>query len=645
VSSFTEAVAKRADVTLQRASAVMEELGIVLQPQPAAPVSLKVTRIAFTGTKTPSDEPPAPVDVDYSFETGLTAVTSERNLVGKSTVLWLIRWALTGRRPSDLADDVREWLDEVTVEGVVGTETFIVHWSLRDGTTDAGSLTTSDAAGTSFTGQSGFEEAMGAFMLDRLRLSPTPWWRSQRGGKAGEGAVSHHGWPSYFPALLVRGDQVGVLLGENFEAGQAIILLQVFLGLPWALTHQSASTALKDYAHQQEAANRRARDDAKVRTALVAPARKRLGAIVSELATLEGAVGAVSPDEADRRVHAFATSSAAVADAAEQLARTQRDLEVALADADELTKQLAALREDAVIVPLIGRVEPISCPRCTTEIAAERRAEAKSGHCMVCDVSLQAAESEAAAVNEAAELAGKAQQAVGDATAAHSAAQAAYATAQAATEAARTEVDAVTKASQTTARARELHLERARLEGRVEQAETVAVAPPQEDDRQAVIAAARAEADRRRSEAAKNLLDELGKEIVYVAHRFGFEQLEVASPKLNASLALRVAGKDSSFGRRSPGEKLRLKLAMVIALLRVGERLGIGRHPGLVLVDSPGGEEMVDLDVGNVLKELDDLCKELPQLQVVCATARADDVRALLAGQRIIHGEDWGPVW
>lgn len=90
---------------------------------------------------------------------------------------------------------------------------------------------------------------------------------------------------------------------------------------------------------------------------------------------------------------------------------------------------------------------------------------------------------------------------------------------------------------------------------------------------------------------------------------------------------------------------MRLKLALVIALLRVGERLGIGRHPGLLLVDSPGGEEMVELDIGNVLKELDDLCKELPQLQVVCATARAEDVRALLPDERIIHGEDWIDVW
>lgn len=645
MSSFTEAVAKCAGVTPERASQVMDEMGIVLQPQPAAPVPLKVTRIAFTGTKTPSGEDPEPFSLDYSFEAGLTAVTSEKNLVGKSTILWLIRWALTGRRPSDLADDVREWIDEVTVEGVIGTESFVVHWTLRHGATNEGSLTTSDGTDSSFTGQPGFDETMGAFMLDRLRLSPTPWWKSQRGGDAGEGVVSHHGWPSYFPALLVRGDQVGVLLGENFEGGQAITLLQVFLGLPWALTHQSASTALKDFSHKQEAANRRAREDAKARDVVLKPTRDRLEAITRELSSLASAPGAVSPDEADARVQAFTRSSAAVATAAEELAQAQQNLEVVRADADELAKQLSALREDAVIVPLIGRVRPVACPRCTTEIAEERRAEEERGHCMVCDVPIEAPESEAAVINEAAELAKAAQDAVEAATAAHSAAQAVYANAVAANERARSDVDAVTKASQATARARELDMERARLEGRVEQAQTVALAPPEEDDRQAVIACAGEEAERRRAQAANNLLEELGKEIVYVAHRFGFSQLEEASPKLNATLAMRVAGNDSSFGRRSPGEKLRLKLALVIALLRVGERLGIGRHPGLLLVDSPGGEEMVELDVGNVLKELDDLCREIPQLQVVCATARADDVRALLPGERIIHGEDWIEVW
>jgi hypothetical protein len=645
MSSFSEVVAICADATPERAGQVMDEMGIVLQPQPAAPVPLKITRIAFSGTKAPSGADPEPFDVDYSFEDGLTAVTSEKNLVGKSTILWLIRWALTGRRPADLADDVREWIEEVTVEGVVGTECFVVHWTLRDGATHDGSLTTSDGAGSSFSGQPGFAEAMGAFMLDRLRLSPTPWWKSQRGGSAGEGAVSVHGWPSYFPALLVRGDQVGVLLGENFEGGQAVTLLQVFLGLPWALTHQSASTVLKDLSHKQEAANRRARDDAKARDTVLKPTRDRLAAVTRELSSLASSPGAVSPDDADARVQAFATSAAAVATAAEQLAQAQQDLEVARADADELTKQLSALREDAVIVPLIGRVSPVACPRCTTEIAEERRAEEKSGNCMVCDVRIEAPESEAAAIGEAAGLAKAAQGAVETTIAAYAAAKAVHAAAVAANEEARSNVDAVSKAAETTARTRALQIERARLEGRVEQAGTVALPPAEEDDRQAVIDCARAEAERRRAEAAKNLLEELGKEIVYVAHRFGFSQLEDASPKLNASLAMRVAGKDSNFGRRSPGEKLRLKLAMVIALLRVGERLGIGRHPGLLLVDSPGGEEMVELDVGNVLKELDDLCKELPHLQVVCATARADDVRALLPDERIIHGPDWIEVW
>jgi hypothetical protein len=645
VSSFTEAVATRASVSPERAAQVIDEMGIVLQPQPAAPIPLRVTRIAFTGTKALTGEDPKPIHVDYAFETGLTAVTSEKNLVGKSSILWLIRWALTGRRPSDLADDVREWIDQVTLEGVVGTERFVIHWSLRDGATDAGSLTTSDGASTSFIGQSGFEEAMGAFMLDRLRLSPTPWWKTQRGGAANEGAVSHHSWPSYFPALLIRGDQVGVLLGESFEAGQAITLLQVFLGLPWALTYQSASTALKDFAHKQEAANRRAHDDAKARGAVVKPMRDRLAAINIELASLASAPGAVSPEDADARVQAFTKSSAALAAAAEQLAKTRQDLEVVRADAGELAKQLRALREDAVIVRLIGRVRPVACPRCATEIAEDRRAEEMSGHCMVCDVPIEAPESEAAAVDAAADLAKAAQEAVEVQSAAHAATKAVYTNALSANQKARADVDAVTTASQAIARARVLQIEQARLEGRIEQAETVAVAPSETDDRQAVVAAARTEAERRRADAAKNLLEELGREILYVAHRFGFSLLEEASPKLNASLAMRVAGQDSSFGRRSPGEKLRLKLAMVIALLRVGERLGIGRHPGLLLVDSPGGEEMVELDVGNVLKELDDLCKEIPQLQVVCATARADDVRALLPDERIIHGEAWIEVW
>jgi hypothetical protein len=194
---------------------------------------------------------------------------------------------------------------------------------------------------------------------------------------------------------------------------------------------------------------------------------------------------------------------------------------------------------------------------------------------------------------------------------------------------------------------RDLETAIARLEGRLAQAEEPPAAPERDDleTRTRVVSAARAEAEGRRSEASQALIDSLGQEVADLGRRFGIPNLESARPRLNASLALTIGGAPSNFSSRAPGERLRLRLATVIALLRVGERLGVGRHPGLLLIDSPGGEEMVEGDVAAILGELETVCHELPTLQIVCATARAAQVRNALPEDRIIRGRDYGEVW
>jgi len=196
------------------------------------------------------------------------------------------------------------------------------------------------------------------------------------------------------------------------------------------------------------------------------------------------------------------------------------------------------------------------------------------------------------------------------------------------------------------AETRELETTIARLEGRLEQ--PVLVAPDEDEEREtayAVVSAARQEAEERRREASTDMLAQLGEEIVELGKAFGIQNLESASPTLGAQLRLRIGDTESSFSSRTGGERLRLRLATVIALLRVGQEQGVGRHPGLLLIDSPGGEEMVEGDVAAVLREVVAVCEQLPDLQLICATARAAEVREVVPDDQIIHGPDDAEVW
>ena len=210
---------------------------------PSSRVDLRVRRLAFTGEKKLRDQEPVAVDFEWEFDDGLTAITSEHNLRGKSTLLWLIRWGLTGERPDLITPDTRAWIDRVSLEAEVDGVGFTVSWTVEANGVSGG-LAVGNQAAQPFATHVEFAQLMNSFMLDRLRLRTYRTWKSNPGGGDDDGSSGEHGWNSQFHALLVRGEKVGVVLGEHTTDGQAQMLLQIFLGLPWAYTAKSSAAAL-----------------------------------------------------------------------------------------------------------------------------------------------------------------------------------------------------------------------------------------------------------------------------------------------------------------------------------------------------------------------------------------------------------------
>jgi hypothetical protein len=137
----------------------------------------------------------------------------------------------------------------------------------------------------------------------------------------------------------------------------------------------------------------------------------------------------------------------------------------------------------------------------------------------------------------------------------------------------------------------------------------------------AILKAALNEAESRRNAEQGGLLTAVSDRIYELARSFGLDELE--STRLNGAVQLRVrkGGEDTSYSKCTSGEKLRLKVATIVALLQVGRRTGIGRHPGLLFIDSVGAEEMGDTDLKSMLSSLRDLADEGPQLLIASARA------------------------
>ena len=331
--SFAEAVAERAGYDRATVQSVLDAYGIEPQPTAAAPVSLQVTRVRFAGVKRRGGREDESFDFQPELTPGLWAVTSEPNLAGKSSVLLVIRWALTGR--SHLTDDVHSWISTVELEGRVGDESFSVRFTNEEGQL-SGELRVGDTRVASFDAST-FEEVMDSFFLDRLRLDPTPFWQARGGGGETEGDRRRFGWTAYFPALHLPADNPGVLLGDQVQGGQPGALMQLFLGLPWALTHASARVASNSLRMSRSAHQRRQMEDTQAREATLAPLRQELEATRQRLVELREARAPVSAEEADARLTAFARALGDQRQAQERLGGAQAAVQLTEGDLDEAT--------------------------------------------------------------------------------------------------------------------------------------------------------------------------------------------------------------------------------------------------------------------------------------------------------------------
>lgn len=127
----------------------------------------------------------------------------------------------------------------------------------------------------------------------------------------------------------------------------------------------------------------------------------------------------------------------------------------------------------------------------------------------------------------------------------------------------------------------------------------------------------------------------------------GFPGLEDVT--LDAQLRPRISQnhKVYDFDELSPGEKVRFVLAFYLALAIVtAEDLEVGAHPGLLLVDSPGKEEMVAGDfeaVVNLLSQIEG--RHAGSIQVVVATSIPAIRGATQVSKQYFVADDDEPVF
>jgi len=620
---WIQSIADRAKKDVCQVESLLASRHIVPTPVLASPRRLMLVEIAFSGVKDGvSDDGP----FEFRWEglgNGLWAMLTDQNLRGKSSIMEMVRWLIRGKPSSNLQDDVRRWvhgarlrflLDDVEHEVCAQTKGSV-----------SGSLKRLSSSGSehstlaTFSSESEFEEVMADFFMRALAMDAiTNWRESSNDEKAGQTIT--HGWVAFSGAMFI-GTNYDVLLGDMpVETGLSARLMQMYLGLPWVSTLAAAKSAQKSVLNAADQKSRQRAVSQKVKqvrvdnlSADLAAKRDDLSRIPSDK-SVRDTLSALNIEYADTKRQELA-----------MLKRLEREVAALLqvdAAYQEARRDLQTHLDSMAAGAVFRILDPTCCPRCDHSIGEAKKKQEKLTHCCsVCGESISTSED---ADLMKIELEGRVKAmkaALDNATLNQQDAQVKLTILQKSIDKFQDQIEENTAKLGSFERRQELMMAIAVLDGRLQEA---AFVPEPDNDINddgdlMILNAIVTETNERVNIQREGLLKDVSARLVQYAQRFGMHNLSEASLKGNANLYLVKGGAPTSYSKVTEGEKLRLKVATILAMIEVAEQRGIGRHPGLLMIDSPASQEVSPEDVDQLITGLQLISQELPHFQVFVA--------------------------
>ncbi|MDG9679079.1 hypothetical protein [Micromonospora sp. DH14] len=663
-SDLLTSIATAAEVPENVASEVLAEADVSLKRPLPAHRSLVAHRLFVSGVKSGTENgTDGPFERDIPLGPGAWAVASRNNSAGKSSLMWALTWALRGDEDDlYLRTDTRRWFRYIRVDAEISGVPVSFRIRQDEHGLCEGILLTADVIGqlTGLEGESqsgpgvrvvetvesrvAYTSMVSRFMMQRLGLRPLQMFSSDAGApdEAGErdGSVQVHGWPAYFSVIALASASDSILFGRTAIGQLPTRLMQVFLDVPFTTDWMTADISAKDSRQASRHVIRRSKADAAAREQRWQPLQEGLARAQSNLEQ----VRAARPN-LPARIAAVEDTSRTLLALKTRLGRAKATAEEARQARIQDERSVRRASESAAARSLFAALDPHACPRCEASISDERRSREDSHHrCAVCANPLQVEsvdEDEREAV-----LSGLRKRLAASQDAERAAKTAVSALERQLAEAQAAAGNAVAAAEQEQgqtayfAELRDAEAHVARLKGALDVVSQLGQTPTLDDAAERVLAAAAAILKDLASSTTRDLLVELNQQIVTLARELGVTNLR--SVKLDLAGRVNVMKSDNtrptSFSKLSPGERLRLRIAVIVSLIRVGREHGIHSHPGLLVIDSPADVEIVKGDMKILLEQLRSLGQD-EGLQVVIATMH-EAVWDVFPGERLIVGTD-----
>lgn len=605
--------------------------------------SLTLKRVLFRGTKH---------DEEKQFEflwdglgNGIWGLLTDNNSKGKSSILGLVRGALRGELPgSRLKQDVWGWLSEFELDFLIDEHVHRIRLTKPAGATEAAAAVATLSRfddGRELVIKRGipddaFGKAVDSLFMDELGFSRVRAYRAK------EGEAAEHGWPSMCASLFITGPG-NTLFGDTAQDAVHLRLIQLFIGLPWVTTYTCASTSLKAVSARlaKETAGKTDRVAGRIEV-LKKQIRELEVKLKNEpdLTKLRADLPRLDKELVERRREAEAAAALFIE------RKTQHD-DAKIARSEARRKLLQA-KDDADARLVFKRLKPTCCPACASEFEKGRFAATDTTKCGLCGKE----EDEVGSTEELiAELETEAAETLAAQKAAEKAAGAAKDASEAAAAASKDvtrQIEEVQAELQKGSAADGIRLDIAKLDARIEELElasgpSVDIEPIRQEE--AILSAAEKVTKSLFEDLQTEILKEVSAALMKFSVAFGVKNLQSMTLNGAGHLKIEQGGQTTFFSKLNPGERLRVRIAAALAVLKVAELRGHGRHPGLIVLDSPAAQEMSHQDFAAVVESVVAAAYEFPDVQILVGAVNRQELLSFVPRERRRHAEGDNPLF
>jgi len=650
--SWIKAIAEDAGVAEREVAMAMLKFGVKAQTTPPRAKSLRFDSIEIKGIRAESERD-GPFELSWDgLGTGIWAVMSERNLRGKSSLLNLLQASIRGEFPGKVKKDVWKWLESVVVTYSIDNVLHRTEIHKAAGEEDAarGQATLSRYAGdgawtTLYAGDGGegLKSQTETLMMKELDFPIIYAHNKTTGGHP-------HGWPLIASTLFLSSMTEGkALFGDLHIDGIPLRLLQLFIGLPWVSTYSAALTAQKQMEQSQ----------------VTRPNQSGMSAILTERllgveAELEAAkkIGTARNGRAAKRLELAQLDNQAAIDRkdaidAKNALETITSTVVSVSTSyDEARRRLKQLEDEQSAGYSFRKLSPSCCPACEAafDTAKAVAVPVPVGTCGLCknDLPLEADNLDSDRIEQARQLVEELSTSLQIAKATFKASEKAAGAAASRWKDGQEQIAMVQASIDSLPADAELIV--IQLEAQAKQLREMVsalAAPLDEGDDDAkelkILGAAVEVSKTLMTTMQTDLLTEISGSVMALAKKFGVSNVTSMQLDNGGKLKVHQGGADIYFTHLTMGERLRIKIAISLAAVEVAKKRGYGRHPGLLVIDSPASEEVVNKDFEQMLDSVSTAAKDIGDVQIIIGTIARPAVDAVVHREHRLHakGDDY----